>query len=147
MNTMDPENDLEPQPTAVIRGVLFAPSFDQRQAFGFWERASRSERFPDRIFSDPDHPDAGGIFSSYHLRAFGLFFSVAPEGAVSRFAAHMRDRALMKRIVEWVADLGKWIVRDRPATENERNRVFDGIVGYVDGEKRREQLQTIFRAA
>lgn len=147
MNTSDPENDLTPQPTAVIRGVLFSPSFDQRQAFGFWERAARSARFPVRIFSDPCAPEDGLLFSSYHVRAFGLFFSVAPEGAITRFAAHMRDNAVTKTAREWVEDAGRWMVKAVPASALDRHRVFDGIVGYVDGDHRREKLRALLHVA
>lgn len=146
MNSADAENDLEPQPTAVIRGVLFAPTFDHRQAFGFWERASRSERFPLRIFSDPCPSEDGAIFSSYHVRAFGLFFAVAPEGAVARFAAHLRDNATAKKVRDWDDAARTWATSSVPASLAERQGIWNGIAGYIDGEQRRERVQSILHA-
>ena len=88
------------QPTEVIRGLLFAPRVDWSHRMKFWELAADCEPFPDRIFSDPCDPANGRIFSSYHCRAFGRFLDCAPEAAVRRFVAVMRDSIRQKVVRE-----------------------------------------------
>jgi len=130
------------QPTALIRGILMAPSFDHARAVLFWDKAAKSESFPCRIFSDPCPWDEGVIFSSWHVRAFGRLFTVAPPVAISRFAAHMREHAIKKMVLKPMGSQrrGQWAAQCVPADENDRERVFRCIVGAIDDSERRERV-------
>lgn len=143
MDVDDPRLGLRKQPVAVIRGVFLSPSLDQRKCAKFWELAAESDRFPVRIFSEPCGPDDGAIFSSYHLRAFAIVFTVAPEPAVAKFAGHMRERATHKLVRRLRPDEDRWTVESEPATENERMNAFRCIAGGIEPHARRERVSTL----
>lgn len=147
MDADDPQNDLRPEPVAVIRGVFLSPSLDQRNCVKFWEMAAASERFPLRIFSEPCGPDDGIIFSSYHRRAFAIVFTVAPEPAVDRFAGHMRRHATKKMVRRLRPERDEWIVASEDATENERMNVFRCIAGNIEPQARREHVSMLLGVA
>lgn len=148
MHTGLPGYGLDAQPTAVIRGILFSPLMDQKRACRFWALAAGSERFPCRIFSDPCEPDEGAILSPHHIRAFGLFFSIASEAAIERFARHLRDHADRKSVRNWeaIGSGGRWVLAVVPASEAERRRILEGIAGYVDDRERKDKLTALFQA-
>lgn len=137
-----PECGLEPQPTAVIRGVFLSPALDQRKAAEFWKLAAASKRFPLRIFSDPCGSEEGAIFSSWHMRAFALVFTNAPEAAVERFAAHMREHAVAKMLKVFVS--AKWVDKPAPATATDRKNVFDAISSNIEIAARRTFARGLF---
>ena len=143
MNTGIGEAGLPPQPTAAIRGLLLSYSFDHRRAARFWEMAARSERFPERVFSDPCPPHEGKIFCSSQLRAFGLFLSLAPEAAVRRFLPVIRDRAVDKTTIVCEDDNRKVEIIVEKATEQERRGMLAVLVGHIEPAGRCELVQAI----
>lgn len=143
----DPGRDLAAQPTSVIRGVLLSPCLDQRRAVAFWDLSSKSEKFPRRIFSDPCVPDDGVIFSSYHLRAFGLVFTHATESAVRCFASHMHANATGKLVRIWDEAEKRGRIERIPAGEVERSNAFTAIAGYVENHDNRRLVNGIFGLA
>lgn len=134
---------IERQPTEVIRGLLFAPRVDWSFRMKFWEMAAACERFPDRIFCDPCDPANGRIFSSYHYRAFGQFLEWAPEPAVCRFVAAMRDRVNRKVIREIDEESRRVRYRIVPATPEEIGEARRRIVESVESPSRRESVSAI----
>jgi hypothetical protein len=133
------------QPTAVIRGVLLSPRLDQRRCVRFWELTVSSDLFPRRIFSDPCDPREGSLFTSYHRRAFGLVFSVAPIEAVKQYATHMRDNADSVQVREWDEDSRRFSTGLRPASEQERGLNFTSIVGYIKDTFRRDLVADLLQ--
>lgn len=151
MDADDPQRDLRKQPVAVIRGVLLSPSLDQRRCVRFWELAAASAAFPLRIFSEPCPPDDGAVFSSYHLRAFGIVFALVSDAAVDKFAAHLRDNANRKKVRRWHdppaghgKEAGKWTVESEAATPQERLNAFHCIAGGIEGNVRRKRVSDLF---
>ena len=151
MNTDDPMYDLQPQPIAVIRGVLLSPALDPRRCVKFWDLAAASEKFPRRIFSDPCPPEDGEIFSPFHRRAFGIVFALVSDITVERFVSHMREHATRKCVRRWQdppagcgKQAGKWTVEVETATENERKNVFRGIAGGIASHDRRRMVSELF---
>ncbi len=142
-----PDVGVEAQPTALIRGILLAPSLDQRRAILFWDKAALSDKFPCRIFSDPCPYDEGVLFSSWHIRAFGQLFAVVPPAAVQRFAAHMGDNAIHKMTLREreMRGVRRWVPEPVPAEANDRERVFRCIVGMIDNAERRAQVTAALR--
>ncbi len=151
MDTDDPKRDLRKQPVAIIRGVLLSPSLDQRRCVRFWDLAAASPAFPLRIFSDPCPPDDGAIFSSYHLRAFGVVFALVSDVAAVKFASHLRENARSKRVRRWHEpppghgkEGGKWTVESEDATAQERLNAFHCIAGGIEGNDRRKRISDVF---
>jgi hypothetical protein len=140
----DERSGLEPQPTAVIRGVLLSPSFDQREAVEFWRMSAASKRFPERIFSDPCRSEDGAIFSSWHMRAFAIVFTIAPIEAVTRFVTRMRTNALYKMAKTLHVASGTWNDEVVPATENERLGTFRSIAGGIENAARRDYVTGLY---
>lgn len=143
-NDGDVNSGLEPQPTAVIRGVLLSPSFDHREAVEFWRMSAASARFPVRIFSDPCRSEEGTVFSSWHLRAFSLLFTHAPMEAVTRFIAHMREHAVRKTAKRLNEATGTWFEEFVPATENDRSCAFRSIAGSIEPPERRNLVTELY---
>ncbi len=143
MDATDPERDLEPEPTAVIRGVLFSPDMDQRRAVKFWALAATSPLFPDRIFSDHCSPREGVMYTSYQSRAFAEFMSLAPVPAVERFAKDVLKGAGAATIMYLVAD-GPPVAR--PADPAIGRRILTDIVPHIVGKERQELVERIFAA-
>lgn len=140
----DALSGLEPQPTAVIRGVLLSPSFDHREAIEFWRLSAASKRFPIRVFSDPCRSEDGTVFSSWHLRAFSLVFTYAPMEAVTRFIAHMREYAVRKTAKRLNVATGTWFEEFVPATENDRTSAFRSIAGSIEPPGRRDLVTELY---
>lgn len=136
MNTDDPYYDLEPQPTAVIRGVLFSVNLDQHKTNRFWGLAAESPRFPDRVFYDPCPPANGSIFMPYHIKVIGSIFSLAPETAVRRFCRVIKDRAVNKGVLICEDNNRKFRTEIHPASDIERQNILAGILGNVSNERR-----------
>jgi len=132
METDDPACDLERQPAELIRGLLLSSHVDQRRAHRFWELAAVSPRFPERIFSEPSRHDSGGIFMSCFLKAMGRLFSSAPETAVRRFAAVVRERAVNKYVLvsEDQCRRISWV--QVPATELERSTMLASLTSNIE---------------
>jgi hypothetical protein len=131
------------QPTEVIRGLLFAPRVDWSYRMRFWEMAAACEQFPDRIFCDPCDPANGRIFSSYHYRAFGQFLEWAPEPAVCRFVAAMRDGINRKVVREIDQERRRARYRVVPATADEISEARRRIVESIECPIRRETVSDI----
>lgn len=158
MVTNDPVLGLSRQPLAMICGTLFASRFDQRcacerapvassgtedltqeQMLPFWEQAARSDRFPLAIFSLPCPYDEGSIFSPNRQRVLGAIFSLVSEDAVGRFAGHIRDRALFKRVEPTREREWRTLGRAVRAEGTERRLVLSGIASSVTtGPERRK---------
>lgn len=136
MNTDDPYYDLEKQPTAVIRGMLFSVNLDQRKAYRFWEMSAVSERFPEQVFYDPCPPANGAIFMPYHIRVIGNIFSLAPEAAVRRFSRVIRDFAVNKAVLISSDGNRKFTTEIHPASETERRSILSGILANCSNERR-----------
>ncbi len=136
MNTDDPHYDLEPQPTAVIRGVLFSVNLDQRKTSRFWGLAAESPRFPDRVFFDPCPPANGSIFMPYHVKVIGNIFSLAPEAAVRRFSRVIKEKAVNKAVLAGSDDNRKFWTELHPASDIERKNILSSILAAVSNERR-----------
>ncbi len=145
MNADDAEHGLKPQPTSLIRGVLFSSHVDQRRMQRFWELAAVSPRFPERIFHDPCPPFEGVIFTSYQLRAIGRIFAFAPVVAVQRFAAVIRDKALDRSELETYDDGRRPRVIQVRAQERDREMVFTSILGHLENLARKQLVEGVFR--
>ncbi len=86
---------LQPQPTRVMRGVLFDARLQNEGMAKFWNFAAVSERFPVQMFTDPgDHTAHSCYLTTEQMRQMSSFIALAPEPAVMRFATEFRDRVL-----------------------------------------------------
>lgn len=132
---------LERQPTAVIRGILLAPSINHKQAFGFWKLAAVSRRFPCRIFFDPCRADEGTPFSAYHLRAFGTLLAFAPPEILPHVCGHLRLAAIAG-LVEARDDAGIRIA-PKPLSAAEAGRVLRAIAGHIAEAGRRAEVEAL----
>lgn len=147
MDADDAARYIPVQPTAVIRGVLLSPCLDQRRTTEFWDLSARSERFPRRIFSDPCVPEDGLIFSSYHLRAFGLVFTHATGYAVRRFATHMRENATRRLVRTWDEQERRGRIDSVAARDIDRANAFSAIAASVEHQDNRRLVNEIFGLA
>lgn len=138
MNVEDPYNGFEPQPTAVIRGALFAPALNQAECAPFWELAAQSETFPMRVFSDPCSSREGCIFSGYHRRVLTAILSAVSDDAARKIAAHIREQAVHRSIGSY--EDGAWTERLALASDRDRKAVFDIIAQSIDNLARRDAV-------
>lgn len=93
---------LEPQPTRVLRGVLFATKLGEGVMDDFWKMAARSESFPGRIFTDPgDHKSRNCLLPPTQFAQLAEFCMRAPEEAVVRFAHVYRDAVLAMKTITY----------------------------------------------
>lgn len=91
---------LAPQPTRVLRGILFASRLREGVMDEFWRRAARSEFFPERIFTDPgDFEDQACLLTPMQLAQLAVFYTHAPEEAVQRFARVFAEHVRTMRCV------------------------------------------------
>jgi len=94
---------LQPQPTRVMRGVLFDARLQNRGMTQFWELATESDRFPVQLFTDPGDNDACSCYlTTEQMRQMSSFIALAPEEAVMRFATAFRDRVLTMETIIYV---------------------------------------------
>lgn len=140
----------EVQPTAFIRGVLFAPSIPHKDCGEFWTMAVMSPRFPMRVFSDPCLWCEGVILSTRHVRIIASVCSAAAEEVAAAIAAHIRDHASMRamRESEGMPDgadrTEKFRVDLVEAAESDRHALWDGIVSSLEDTARRPLLREVF---
>jgi len=86
---------LQPQPTRVMRGILFDARLQNEGMANFWKLAAKSERFPVQLFTDPgDHKAHSCYLTTENMRQMSSFIALAPESAVMRFATEFRDCVL-----------------------------------------------------
>jgi hypothetical protein len=135
---------LVPQPIPIARGVLMSPFFDHAKASSFWFIAAVSRDFPSEIFSHPCMPDEGQVFSSFQCRRFGHMFTMMPDPAVRRFAAHMRDGIRTEYV--WHYDEERHIRRGviRPVDPDVRQRVLKTVLSYVGNGERYALVEELF---
>jgi len=92
---------LEPQPTRVLRGILFSARFERDGVMDrFWKMAAVSERFPERVFTDPgDHKNRRCLLAPVGFGQLAQFCMRAPVEAVQRFMNAYRNAVMRtKRI-------------------------------------------------
>ncbi len=139
--------NLNPQPTAVIRGVILSPSLDQRVAAEFWRLSVGSTRFPLRVFSDPGGQAEASMFSQWNRRAFALVFTHASDAAVERFVVHMLAHATEKIVRRYDDKEEKLLEVHLPVSLEERQFVFRSIASYVTPPSRREYVAGLYGIA
>jgi len=92
---------MAPQPTRVLRGILFSARIERDGVLdGFWRMAAVSERFPERVFTDPgDHKNYACLLSPVGFGQLAQFCTRAPMEAVTRFMNAYRSAVVqMKRV-------------------------------------------------
>jgi hypothetical protein len=76
-----------PQPTRVMRGILFDARLQNNGMNKFWRLAAESKKFPKQLFTDPGDNERWECYlTTAQLRQMGSFIALAPEVAVKRFA-------------------------------------------------------------
>ncbi|MFH1047196.1 MAG: hypothetical protein V1738_02735 [Patescibacteria group bacterium] len=92
---------LQPQPTRVMRGILFDARLQNVGMTRFWELAAKAANFPERLFTDPGDNDARSCYlTTMQMKQLSSFIALAPEAAVLRFATVFRDHVrTMRQIV------------------------------------------------
>ncbi len=91
-------------PTRVLRGILFATKLAEGTMDSFWSMAARSERFPERIFTDPgDFKHRACLLSPTQFAQLAEFCMQAPEEAVIRFANVYREAVLRMRTITYAS--------------------------------------------
>ncbi|MEA3249864.1 MAG: hypothetical protein U9Q03_05970 [Patescibacteria group bacterium] len=81
--------------TRVLRGILFATKLSEGVMDSFWKKAAESERFPERIFTDPgNYKHRACLLTTTQFGQLAEFCMHAPEVAVVRFIGAYRRAVL-----------------------------------------------------